>query len=125
MFPPPTVVETEIFARLPNDDTEGTLDREWIEGQLSIMPPRGLLEGPSCDLKGDLYCVDVPRGRIYRINPGGVAQLFFEYDGWPCGLKIHKDGRFFIADNKHGLMILDPIKKKIEPLLTRYRMERF
>src|SRR6185503_19840210 len=62
---------------------------------------------------------------IYRIDADGSSQLFFEYDGSPCGLKIHKDGRFFVADNKHGLMRFDPVAKKIEPLLTRYRMERF
>jgi hypothetical protein len=34
--------------------------------------------------------------------------LVIQYDGWPNGLKFHKDGRVFIADYKKGLLALDP-----------------
>ena len=40
--------------------------------------------------------------------PGGEIDLVAEYDGEPNGLKIHKDGRIFIADYRHGIMVLDP-----------------
>ena len=125
MFELPPDTETEIFARIPNDDTAGPIDPEWTAGQLPIAPPRGVLEGPSFDLDGNLYCVDIPRGHIYRVAPDGNAELFLHYDGWPCGLKIHKDGTIYVTDAKHGLMKLDPKTRRVEQLVTRYNMERF
>src|SRR5260221_7654568 len=55
------------------------------------------LEGPSFDRKGNLWCVDIPFGRIFRINPKGEWDLVTQYDGWPNGLKILKDGTIFIC----------------------------
>ena len=60
---------------------------------------------------GNLYCVDIPWGRVFRIDPKGEFTLIAEYDGEPNGLKIHRDGRIFIADYKHGIMVLDPARR--------------
>jgi gluconolactonase len=48
-----------------------------------------------------------------------------QYDGWPNGLKIHKDGRIFIADYKKGLLRLDPKTGRIEPVLETAFSESF
>lgn len=45
---------------------------------------------------------------MFRVTPEGEWTQIAEYDGWPNGLKIHRDGRIFIADCKRGLMQLDP-----------------
>jgi gluconolactonase len=74
------------------------------------------LEGPSFDRDGNLYCVDIPFGRVFRIDPKGEWELVVQYDGWPNGLKIHKDGRVFIADYKRGLMLLEPKSGRVQPL---------
>ncbi|MET1081703.1 MAG: hypothetical protein ABWY12_01410, partial [Burkholderiales bacterium] len=63
------------------------------------------LEGPEFDRKGNLYCVDIPFGRIFRVDPRGEWELVVQYDGWPNGLKIHRDGRLFVCDYKRGLMM--------------------
>ena len=55
--------------------------------------------------------------RIFRITPKGEWDVVVQYDGWPNGLKLHKDGRIFIADYRRGLMVLDPKSGKIEALL--------
>jgi gluconolactonase len=94
----PTVIETEVFTELPAHF------RRHAEGKSR---PINLLEGPSFDTEGNLYCVDIPCGRIYRISPDAKWELVLEYDGNPNGLKIHKDGRLFVADRKNGLMIID------------------
>ena len=47
-----------------------------------------------------------------------------EYDGWPNGLKIHKDGRIFITCYKRGIMLLDPSTGAVTPLLI-LRLEGF
>jgi gluconolactonase len=85
----------------------------------------GFLEGPSFDRNGNLWCVDIPFGRIFKINPKGEWDLAVQYDGWPNGLKIHKDGRIFVADYKRGLMVLDAKSGKIEPLLETAFSESF
>ncbi|MGY4498450.1 sugar lactone lactonase YvrE [Bradyrhizobium sp. GM24.11] len=51
------------------------------------------IEEPSFDKSGNLYVVDIPFGRIFRISPDGIWSLIIEYDGWPNGLKIAPDGR--------------------------------
>jgi gluconolactonase len=83
------------------------------------------LEGPSFDRDGNLWCVDIPFGRIFRISPKGDWDLAVQYDGWPNGLKIHKDGRIFIADYKKGLLVLDPENGTLEPLLETAFSESF
>src|SRR5438105_5768195 len=38
------------------------------------------LEGPSFDRKGNLWCVDIPLGRIFRIDSKGQWELVVQYD---------------------------------------------
>jgi len=83
------------------------------------------LEGPSFDRQGNLWCVDIPFGRIFKIDRKGGWTLVAEYDGWPNGLKIHKDGRIFIADYRKGLLVLDAKSGKIESVLETAFSEGF
>lgn len=83
------------------------------------------LEGPSFDRDGNLWFVDIPFGRIFRISTQGDWELVTQYDGWPNGLKIHKDGRIFIADYKMGLLVLDPESGRVETLLGSMYSEGF
>jgi gluconolactonase len=83
------------------------------------------LEGPSFDREGDLWIVDIPFGRIFRISPGGEWDLVIQYDGWPNGLKFHKDGRAFITCYKKGLLALDPKSGKLETILETAFSEGF
>ncbi len=124
MYAPPPIVETEIFTRLPDEFRKTEASSEWHRYQPGTLPPHSLLEGPSFDLNGNLYCVDIPWGRVFRIDPKGEFTQVAEYDGEPNGLKIHQDGRIFIADYKHGIMVCDPDTGRIEPFLTRVRLER-
>ena len=83
------------------------------------------LEGPSFDRDGNLWCVDIPFGRIFRVSAQGDWQLVVQYDGWPNGLKIHRDGRIFIADYRKGLLQLDARTAKIEELVGTAFSESF
>ena len=57
------------------------------------------------------------------MTPDGEVSLFVEYDGEPNGLKIHKDGRIFIADNRNGIMFVDPETKRVERFASRVANE--
>ena len=124
-FHPPKDVSTTVFAKLPDELLGDNSDNEWVRAQPAGSPADSLLEGPSFDLEGNLWCVDLPNGRIYKISPAGIFQVMAQYDGWPNGLKFHRDGRVFIADYKHGIMLLDPVSGKITPYLVRANLERF
>ncbi|HVC61859.1 MAG TPA: SMP-30/gluconolactonase/LRE family protein [Acetobacteraceae bacterium] len=105
--PPPQVLQTEVFATVPDHMRTGPGGKR-----------AGFLEGPSLDRAGNLLCVDVQAGRVYRVSPRGDWDVAIEYDGIPNGLKLHQDGRAFIADRKNGLMVLDPATGAIETLLS-------
>jgi gluconolactonase len=62
---------------------------------------------------------------VFRITTRGQWELVTQYDGWPNGMKLHKDGRLFIADYRKGLMGLDPGTGKVEPLLATAYSEGF
>jgi len=125
MFPPPKIIETTVFARLPDELKWKGGRNEWVDGQPLGMPSKSLLEGPSFDKDGNFYCVDAVNGRIFRVSSKGEFNVLAEYDGWPNGLKIHRDGRIFVADYKNGVMLLDPVNGKVTPYLVRANLERF
>jgi gluconolactonase len=124
MFAPPPVIQSRVFARLPDEFRMEEATSEWHRHQPGRNPAHSLIEGPSFDRDGNLWIVDIPWGRVFKVSPQGEFTLVAQYDGEPNGLKIHKDGRIFIADYKHGIMVLDPVSGKVEPFLTRVRLER-
>lgn len=124
-FHPPRDIPTTVFARLPDRLRGDNAANEWVLAQPAGGPSDSLLEGPSFDREGNLWCVDLPNGRIYRISPDGEFDVVAQYDGWPNGLKFHRDGRVFIADYKNGIMLLDPVNGAVTPYLVRANLERF
>jgi len=125
VFAPPKDLPTTVFARLPEELKTAGDDNEWVAGQPIGLAAGSLLEGPSFDRDGNFWCVDCPNGRIFRITRDGVFHLVSEYDGWPNGLKFHRDGRVFVADYKNGVMLVDPVNGKVTPYLVRANLERF
>ncbi len=123
-FDPPPTVETRVFSRLPDSLRRTGRDTEWHRNQPGALPEHSLLEGPAFDRDGTLWCVDIPYGRIFNVTPGGEFSCVLEYDGEPNGLAIHRDGRIFIADYAHGIMVLDPATLQLKPFVTRVRLER-
>lgn len=124
MYPAPPITQARFFARLPQQFAHTAADNEWVRGQPNARP-HPVLEGPVFDAKGNLWCTDIPGGRIYRVSPAGEFELVVEYDGWPNGLKFHRDGRLFIADHQHGIMVMEPGSRTVKPHLVRAGIERF
>ncbi|MDP3173063.1 MAG: SMP-30/gluconolactonase/LRE family protein [Phenylobacterium sp.] len=124
MYPLPILLAAEPFARLPDAFRTRTASA-WGDVNLPGHAHSSFLEGPSFDREGNLYVVDIAFGRIFRITPGGEWSLVAEYDGWPNGLKVHPDGRLFVADYKRGILQVDPQNGQVTPFLERHRSEGF
>ncbi len=119
LFPPPKDLMTSVFARLPDKYRITDRPSSWAKTHRASQGADCVLEGPSFDRKGNLYVVDVAYGRVFKISPDGrEIDLITEYDGEPNGLKIHQDGRIFIADFRHGIMILNPESGAVTPYLV-------
>ncbi len=119
LFSPPSDLTTSVFARIPDQFRIKDRPSHWVKQQRGSRSTDCFLEGPSFDRQGRLYVVDVAYGRVFRISPDGQKiDLVTEYDGEPNGLKIHKDGRIFIADYKNGIMILNPESGAVTPYLV-------
>ncbi|MBI3043794.1 MAG: SMP-30/gluconolactonase/LRE family protein [Betaproteobacteria bacterium] len=110
--PPPRIIETEVFAAVPDKLRAGKKASPFLEGL-------------SFDLAGNLYCVDIRLGRVYRVSPRGEWDVVVECDGEPNGLKIHRDGRIFIADHRNGILLLDADKGKVTPFIEGPSKQRF
>ena len=96
-FQPVKKIEVQRFTSLPAKFRKRRRTA-WSDPNRQGAALDSFLEGPSFDRQGNLWCVDIPFGRIYRIDRKGEWDLVVQYDGWPNGLKFHRDGRAFIAD---------------------------
>ena len=105
MYPAPPEIETRPFTCLPDEFRVSGEPNFWV----TVNKPGGMmdsfLEGPSFDRDGNLYCVDIPYGRVFRVSPGGEWSL--------------------IADQAHGIVVADPATGKTEHLVARPNLERF
>jgi gluconolactonase len=125
MYAAPPEIMAEVFARLPEHLRHEGEPNHWVKVTRPGVRLHSFLEGPSFDREGNLYCVDVPYGRVFRIAPDGNWTVAAQYAGEPNGLKIHRDGRIFIADHLDGILVMDPGTGRIEPFCTRPNLERF
>lgn len=125
LYAPPKELHTEIFTSLPECYRRREKESEWVRANKPGQQLDGFLEGPAFDRYGNLYLTDIPYGRIFRISPDKEWSLVTEYDGWPNGIAIHRDGTLYIADYRNGIMVLDPAEAEVRPLITHVYSERF
>ena len=125
LFSPPQIITTDVFSEMPARYRKQNQFPVWARVNRPGLELHSFIEGPSFDRAGNLYIVDIPYGRIFRISPAGLWDLVTEYDGEPNGLKFHQDGRAFICDYKNGLMTLEVASGKVTPLLERALSEGF
>jgi gluconolactonase len=122
---PPRLIETKIFSAMPDQFRRKGAATEWADANRPGNPVDCFIEGPSFDADGHLYIVDIPFGRIFRVAPDGSWSLVIEYEGWPNGLKINREGRIFVADYKRGIMELDTKAGRMRPVLASRNSESF
>jgi len=122
---PPKLIETKVFSAMPDHFRRKGVATEWADANRPGHPADCFIEGPAFDAQGTLYIVDIPFGRIFAITPDGQWSLAVEYQGWPNGLKIARDGRILVADYRRGIMELDASAGLMKPVLTSRNSESF
>jgi gluconolactonase len=122
---PPRLIETKVFSAMPDNFRRKGVATEWADANRPGAPTDCFIEGPSFDKDGNLYIVDIPFGRIFRIAPDKTWSLVVEYEGWPNGLKISADGRILVADYRHGIMECDAKAGRMQKVLTSRNSESF
>ena len=125
LYPPPQCIDTEVYAEMPARFRRAGVVSEWSRANKAGAAADCFLEAPCFDRSGNLYVVDIPFGRIFRVSPSREWTLVVEYDGEPNGLALHPDGRLLIADYKNGLLALDVASGEIRAVLARRNAERF
>jgi gluconolactonase len=122
---PPQLILAEVFSAMPDQFRRKGVSTTWADANRPGQPVDCFIEGPSFDADGNLYIVDVPFGRIFRIAPDGKWSLVVEYEGWPNGLKVSRDGRIFVADYRYGIMELDAKAGRMLSVLASRNSESF
>jgi gluconolactonase len=122
---PPKLIQAETFSAMPDHYRRKGEATSWADANRPGVPTDSFVEGPSFDAEGNLYIVDIPFGRIFKITPDAKWSLAVEYEGWPNGLKIGRDGRILVADYMHGIMELDAKAGRMQPILTSRNSESF
>lgn len=105
-FAPPRVIPARVLTRLP-DGFRRRGRSAWCDANKPGHEIDSFLEGPCFDRQGNLYVTDIPFGRVFRISGALEWTLIAEYDGWPNGLAVHRDGSLWIADYRRGLLRLE------------------
>lgn len=114
-YPVPPVIQAKIYVRIPNTLRCTGQPTEWRGG--SAVPTSEIfLEGPTYVTNGDLYLVDVPYGRILKVNVARQVTECARWDGEPNGLAVRKDGCLVVADYKQVRM---PFVYCVNVLLNR------
>ena len=121
---PPRVIEARVLTRLP-DSFRRKRRTAWCDANKPGHEIDSFLEGPSFDRAGNLYVTDIPYGRIFRISPALEWTLAAEYDGWPNGIAIHKDGSLWISDYRRGLLRHSREGGNPDPILGHRNSESF
>ncbi|MCB1743555.1 MAG: SMP-30/gluconolactonase/LRE family protein, partial [Gammaproteobacteria bacterium] len=122
MVPEPQTIQTTIHATVPDEllltDSDSAFSRDIFHGRAI----GSFLEGPAFDAHGNLYMVDIAHGRILCLSAAGEWRVVTRYDGLPNGMKLHTDGRLFVADRKNGVMVVDPVSGRVETLIGPDRL---
>ena len=122
---PPKLIHAETFSAMPENFRRKGVRTDWADANRPGSTVDCFIEGPAFDADGNLFIVDIPFGRIFKIAPDKSWSVVAEYEGWPNGMKIAKDGRILVADYRHGIMQLDAKAGRMQKVLTSRNSESF
>jgi len=118
-------ISAEVFATLPASLHYRGEPNDWVRVTRPGQKLHSFLEGPVFDADGNLWCVDVPYGRIFHVDRRAQWTLAHQSDGQPHGLARLPDGTFAVADYRHGLTRFDPARDTVASICEGVNSERF
>jgi len=116
-------LEAEVWSEVPAALRRPGVESDWGTANFR-QAVDCFLEGPDFDSQGNLYVVDIPFGRIFRIDAVRHWSVAAEYAGWPNGLKCQADGSLLIADYRRGLVRIHA-DGTVEDALSHRHSEHF
>lgn len=118
-------LDADVFATLPASLHYRGEPTEWVRITRPGLRLTSFLEGPCYDDAGNLWCVDVPYGRIFRIDGAGQWTLAHQGTGEPHGLARLEDACFAVTDHRLGLLRFDPARNAMTEVCNRVNGEHF
>ncbi|MDG1996761.1 MAG: SMP-30/gluconolactonase/LRE family protein [Emcibacteraceae bacterium] len=103
------IITAELWSKMPKNFHYRGEPNDWVKMTRPGQSLHSFLEGPCFDEQGNIWLVDVPYGRIFKINKGGEWQLHKTYDGEPHSIKIKDSNSFYLTDYKNGLLEYDGV----------------
>lgn len=86
-YPIPPVIEPKLLVQLSSDYKAKGIHSDWRGGSGAV--PDVFLEGPTTTADGTLYFVDIPFGRILKVDPETMeVKECVQWDGEPNGLAV-------------------------------------
>jgi len=119
------IIDARIFATLPSALHWTGEPNEWVRVTRPGARLHSFLEGPVFDDDGTLWCVDVPYGRIFRVDARGEWRVAHAGDGQPHGLARLDAYTFAVADYRLGLMRYDVRGDAMTSICEGVNAERF
>jgi len=119
---PPRPIAPTLLSRLP-EGLRRPRRSAWADANRGGSAVDSFLEGPCFDQAGNLFCTDIPHGRVFRVA-GPHWEAVAEYEGWPNGLAARGD-ELLVADYRHGLLTLESRTGAMAPLLETVLSEGF
>ena len=104
MMPGLPVIEAELYGRLPEALHWRGEPNDWVRMTRPGMRLHSFLEGPCLDDDGALWLVDVPYGRIFKVDKSGDWTLAHQYEGEPHSIKSLGPRGYMLVDYKLGLL---------------------
>lgn len=118
-------IEAELFARLPTAFHYKGEPTEWVRVTRPGQRLHSFLESPCFDKEGRLWLVDVPYGRIFRIERDGNWTLAYSYDGEPHAIRPLGERQYLVADYRRGLLKYHDGDGVLDPVCTSINSEPF
>ena len=119
-FAPLPHLTTKIVTALPERFRHPERN-EWSDINRAGHAVDAAFEGPCFDAQGRLYIVDIPYGRIFRVD-GSEWELVTQYDGLPNGMKVLPDGKLILLSQKVAFYARPDSDKRRDSSISGWRL---